>query len=99
MNDPALHRLFQQARRAQQRLDLSAREYGFETRLMPQLAELAASGPGTLYLLWRSVAGCAAMVGILAVWFILAQTPHATEDDLSAFWDSGQASYDGEFLN
>jgi hypothetical protein len=99
MNDPELHRLFEKARQAQQRLDLSAREYGFETRLMPRLQELAESAPGLLQLWWRAVAGCAAMVGILAVWFILAQTPQATEDDLSAFWDSGQASYDGEFLN
>ena len=99
MNDDSLHHLMQQARRASARLDLSVREYGFETRLAARLADLQHHHPGTVRILWRAVAGCAAMVGVLAVWFVLAQTPRAAEDDLTAFWDGGQASYDSEILN
>lgn len=96
MNDSELDALLGKARRAQSQLDLSALEYAFETRLAARLVD---SGPGTLVLLWRAVAGCAALVGLLAVWFILVQAPIEAEDDLSAFWDSGQASYNAEFLN
>lgn len=96
MNDSELDALLGKARRAQSQLDLSALEYAFETRLAARLVD---SGPGTLVLLWRAVAGCAALVGLLAVWFILVQAPIGAEDDLSAFWDSGQASYNAEFLN
>lgn len=99
MNDSDLHGLFHQARRAQQRLDLSALEYGFEARLGSRLQDAAGPGPGTLHLLWRTVAGCAAMVGVLAVWFMLVQNPQATEDELSSFWNCGQSSFDGEYLN
>jgi hypothetical protein len=99
MNDDSLHHLMQQARRASARVDLSAREYGFETRLAARLADLRHHHPGTVQIIWRAVGGCAALVGVLAVWFILAQTPQAAEDDLTAFWDSGQASYDSEILN
>ena len=99
MNNADLQHLMQQARSASAQVDLSAREYGFETRFATRLAELENSGSGTLQLLWRTVAGCAALTGVLAVWFILAQTAHAAEDDLTAFWDGGQASYDSEILN
>lgn len=99
MNDPDLQHLLHQARRASAQVDLSAREYGFETRLAARLADLQNDHPSTVRILWRSVAGCAALVGVMAVWFILAQTPHAAEDDLTAFWDGGQASYDSEILN
>ena len=99
MNDENLQHLMQQARRASAQVDLSAREYGFETRLAARLTEIEHSGPGIVPLLWRSVAGCAALTGVLAAWFILAQAPHAAEDDLTAFWDGGQASYDSEILN
>ena len=99
MNDADLNSLMRQARSASAQVDLSAREYGFETRLAGRLADLEGSSPGTVHLLWRAVAGCAALTGVLAVWFILAQTPHAAEDDLTAFWDGGQASYDSELLN
>jgi hypothetical protein len=96
MNDSELDDLLGQARRAQSQLDLSVQEYAFETRLASHLLE---RGPSTLVLLWRAVAGCAALAGVVAVWFILSQAPVETEDDLSAFWDSGQASYNAEFLN
>ncbi len=96
MNDDELQHRMQQARDAQARMDLSAREYGFETRLAARLTE---NGGGTVQLLWRAVAGCAAVVGVMAVWFVLAQAPHAAEDDLTSFWDGGQASYDSEILN
>jgi hypothetical protein len=99
MQDPDLNSLLAKARQAQDRLDWSAREYGFENRLTARLQAMDTSGLGTLSLLWRAVAGCAALTGMLCVWFILAQTPQETEDDLTAFWDSGQASYDGEFVN
>ena len=99
MNDEDLQHLMQQARRGSAQMDLSAREYGFETRLTARLTEIELTGPGIVQLLWRSVAGCAALTGVLAAWFILAQAPHAAEDDLTAFWDGGQASYDSELLN
>jgi hypothetical protein len=99
MNDADFQHLMQQARHASAKVDLSAREYGFETRLSARLADLRHQHPGTIQLLWRAVAGCAAFVGLLAVWFILAQSPQAAEDDLTAFWDSGQASYDSEILD
>ena len=99
MNDENLHHLMHQARRAQAQLDLSAQEYGFETRLSARLADMECRGPRVVQLLWRAVAGCAALVGMLAVWFILSTAPRAAEDDLTAFWDGGQASYDSEILN
>ena len=99
MNEENLQHLLQQARRAQGQLDLSAQAYGFETRLSARLADLERHGPGVVQLLWRAVGGCAALVGMLAVWFILSAAPQAAEDDLADFWDSGQASYDSEILN
>lgn len=99
MNDHDFDQMLRQARHAQARVDLSGPAGGFETRLSSQLAGLAHGRPGGVLLLWRSVAGCAALVGLLAVWFILAQTPLAAEDDLTAFWDGGQASYDDEWLH
>lgn len=99
MNDADLQQLLQQARHASAQVDLSAQEYGFETRLAARLTAMETAGPGTLQLLWRAVAGCAVLTGILAVWFILAQAPQAAADELTAFWDSGQASYDSEILN
>ncbi|MDB5557006.1 MAG: hypothetical protein JWL81_3008 [Verrucomicrobiales bacterium] len=99
MNDPDLSHLFDKARQAQARTDFAAQEYGFETRFTAQLHAQAARGPASQTLIWRAAAGMAAFVGLLAVWFILAQNPQATEDDLTAFWDSGQATYDMEYLN
>ncbi len=99
MNDADLQHLLHQARHASTQVDLSARAYGFETRLAARLASLESSGLGTVHLLWRAVAGCAAFTGMLAVWFILAQAPHAAADDLTTFWDGGEASYDTEILN
>ena len=99
MKDAELQILLQQSLRAQAQVDLSAPQYGFETRLAARLHEMVFDGPCTVQLLWRAVAGCAVFTGILAVWFVLAQIPHAAEDDLTAFWDGGQASYDSEFIN
>ena len=59
------------ARQAQARLDLSVMEYGFESRLRARLEEQQHTQMSTLTLLWRTVTGCAAAVGVLAVWFIL----------------------------
>ena len=99
MNNDDLQQLLKQARSSQERLDWAAATYGFETRLTARLADLNGRPPGTVYLLWRAVAGCAAFVGLLAVWFILAQAPREAEDDLTTFWGGGQAGFDTELLN
>ena len=99
MNDADLQHRLQQARAAAVEMDFSVQEYGFETRLTARLHALSANDHGTVALLWRAVAGCAALTGVLAVWFILAQVPHAAEDDLTAFWDNGQAAYDSDLTD
>ncbi len=99
MNDPDLQQLMQQARHAQEGLDWSRAAYGFETRLSARLREEQEAGDGITALVWRAVAGCAAVVGIMAVWFILAQAPQAAEDEMTAFWDGGQSAWDTELIN
>lgn len=99
MNDQELSDLLGKARAASQRADFSAREYGFETRLAAQLAALPAAGLSAVHIIWRMAAGCAALVGVIGVWFIIVQAPTETEDDLTAFWDGGQMAVDADFLN
>ena len=99
MNDQDYTDLFRKARAAQDRADFSALEYGFETRMTARLAALPFAGLNPVQVIWRSAAGCAALVSVIAVWFVLAQVPTETEDDLTAFWENGQAAYDGELLN
>lgn len=99
MNDQEFTDLLLKARHASQRVDFSAQEYGFETRLASKLAGLPFRGPSALEVIWRSAAGCAALVGFMAVWFVVMHAPTETEDELTAFWDSGQISFDADFFN
>jgi len=99
MKNDDLQQLLKQARSSQDQLDWSAASHGFETRLTARLADLGSQAPGTLDLVWRAVASCAAFVGLIAVWFILAQAPREAEDDLTAFWGGGQAGFDTELFN
>ena len=99
MNDQDLSDLLGNARAASRRADFSAQEYGFETRLAARLTALPAAGMSAVHIIWRMAAGCAAMVGVMGVWFIVVQSPTETEDDLTAFWDGGQISLDADFLN
>jgi hypothetical protein len=106
MNDQDLNALLSQARAAGERVDLSAREYGFETRMAATLAGLpllaGAGGVSSVQVIWRMAAGCAALVGVMAVWFVLVQSSTETEDDLTAFWDSGPVPMemmDADFAN
>ncbi len=98
MQDDELQHLFHQARHAQSHEDWSRVSYGFESRLAGHLDELRNSGPGLMQLWWRAAAACAAVTGMLAVWFILVHAPRAAEDDLTAFWDSGQALFESQLL-
>lgn len=99
MNDQELNDLLGKARSAVGRVDLSAPEYGFETRMAARLAGLPLAGLSSVQVIWRMAAGCAALVGVMAVWFILMQASTETEDDLTAFWDSGPVAVEADFAN
>lgn len=99
MNDQELSELLGKARMAGGRLDTSAREYGFEGRMTARLAGLPLAGLSSVQVIWRMAAGCAALVGVMAVWFILIQASTETEDDLTAFWDSGPVAVEADFAN
>ena len=99
MNDQEFTDLLGKARAASRNADFSRQEYGFEIRMAARLEALPAIGLSAVHIIWRTAAGCAALVGVMAVWFVLVQSPRETEDDLTAFWDGGQISYDADFLN
>lgn len=91
MNDEALQELLRRGRTAQAGLNLSALEAGFESRLALRLTAQAVVTPAQL--IWRSAAGCAALVSMMAVWFLLMRAPVQTEDDLAAYWTAGQSGW------
>lgn len=100
MNDQEFSDLLSKARSAGGRVDVSAMEYGFETRLTARLAAGAVlGGVSTVQAIWRMAAGCAALVGVMAVWFILTQASTETEDDLTAFWDSAPVALEVDLAN
>ena len=94
MNDEAFHELLRRGRTAQAGMDLSALEAGFESRLALRLAAQTVVTPSQL--IWRSAAGCAALVGMMAVWFLLIRAPAQTEDDLTAYWTADQSVWTEE---
>lgn len=93
MNDDSIDEVIRQARRALDRLDTSAAEFGFETRLLARLQSGVRNMWSPVRTIWRSVAGLSAAVTALAFWFT---TVHGTaqsvqpEEELADFWTGGE---------
>jgi hypothetical protein len=87
--DERLDRLFAAARN--ERMDTSAQEEHFETRLMARLRERRREGIPWYALIWRSVPVLAVLVVLIAV-YSASYKPTAS-DDLFAAISSGQEDY------
>lgn len=88
MTDDAFQELLRRGRTLRAG-EISAVAEGFEGRLALRLAAEDEVTAGQL--VWRSAAGCAALVALLAAWFLVLRTPAQAEDDLTAYWWAGQA--------
>jgi len=87
--DERLDRLFAAARNA--RMDTSAQEEHFETRLMARLRERRREGIPWYALMWRIVPVLAVLVVLIAVYSASYKPP--SSDDLFAAISSGQEDY------
>jgi len=88
-SDESLDRLFAAARNA--RIDTSALEEHFETRLMARLRERRSEGIPWYALIWRMVPMLAVLVVVIAVYS--ASYRPLLSDDLFAAISSGQEEY------
>jgi len=87
--DERLDRLFAAARNV--RMDTSAQEEHFETRLMARLRERRREGIPWYALIWRAVPVFAVLVVLIAVYS--ASYKPQSSDDLFAAISSGQEDY------
>jgi hypothetical protein len=89
IGDERLDRLFAAARDA--RMDTSAQEEYFETRLMARLRERRREGIPWYALMWRMMPAFAVLVILIAVYSASYKLP--SSDDLFAAISSGQEDY------